>query len=171
MSILSGQSIQRRSIITPCLPRTTEHGLTYGLGPAGYDLRLDLGKGETFAVRRGGYRHGDVKDLVQGKYVHPGEFLLAATVEQFVMPYDVVGVVHDKSTLARQGLTVQNTIIEPGWRGYLTLELVNHSKEVLTLIQGQAIAQVVFHLTDEPVNNPYFGKYQDQAAGPQGPRS
>jgi dCTP deaminase len=28
-----------------------------------------------------------------------------------------MGIVHDKSTWARRGLVVQNTVIEPGWHG------------------------------------------------------
>ena len=34
-----------------------------------------------------------------------------------------MGIVHDKSTWARRGLVVQNTVIEPGWHGYLTIEV------------------------------------------------
>jgi dCTP deaminase len=38
-----------------------------------------------------------------------------------------MGIVHDKSTWARRGLVVQNTVIEPGWHGYqTTIELTNH---------------------------------------------
>jgi dCTP deaminase len=99
-----------------------------------------------------------------------GSFCLAASRERFIMPGDVLGVVHDKSTLARRGLSVFNTVIEPGWKGYLTLELIHHGPLRLTLMNGQPIAQVVFHLLDQPTDAPYAGKYQDQAAGAQGPR-
>lgn len=79
------------------------------------------------------------------------------------MPNNVVGVVHDKSTWARLGLTVQNTIIEPGWHGYLTLEIVNHSRMNITLKNGMPIAQVLFHFLDETTEQPYSGKYQNQS--------
>lgn len=150
MTVLSGQSILRRRILEPCCERTAENGYSFGLGPAGYDLRLDLGQVG-----------------VEGKFLEPGEFLLAATLERFTMPPDLLGIVHDKSTWARRGLTVQNTVIEPGWRGYLTLELHNHGPDILQLPQGVGIAQVIFHMLDEPAQNPYDGKYQDQEAGPQ----
>src|SRR3546814_20298329 len=39
----SDLSIRRLGILDPCAERTQEHGLSYGLGPAGYDLRLVLG--------------------------------------------------------------------------------------------------------------------------------
>jgi dCTP deaminase len=153
VTVLSGQTIQRLGILDPCAERTSEHGLTYGLSPAGYDLRIDLGDG------------------LSAREIAPSEFVLAATLECFSMPADVLGVVHDKSTWARSGLCVQNTVIEPGWRGYLTLELTNHSSTPITVVQGAAIAQVVFHRLDEPTERPYAGKYQDQEPGPQGPRS
>lgn len=97
----------------------------------------------------------------------PGEFALASAVEEFQMPDDLLGVVHDKSSWARRGLTLQNTVIEPGWRGFLTLELTNHGKDLLWLHRGVGICQVIFHVLDEPTYHPYNGKYQDQQAGPQ----
>lgn len=81
------------------------------------------------------------------------------------MPNDVVGRVADKSTNARRFLTVQNTVIEPGWRGYLTLELTRHLPWPIRIKAGTPIAQILFELTDKPVSRPYTGKYQDQQAG------
>jgi dCTP deaminase len=156
MTVLSGQTIRRLGIVTPFSERTSEGGVTHGVGPAGYDLRVNLGE-----------EFDDGDECVIG----PGRFQLAATLEHFSMPDDVLGVIHDKSSWARRGLCVQNTVIEPGWRGYLTLELTNHGLEHLVLTQGGAIAQVIFHRLDEPAEHPYDGKYQDQEPGPQGARS
>jgi len=75
--------------------------------------------------------------------------------------------VHDKSSWARKGLFVQNTIGEPVWRGFLTLELSNETKEWIYLDAGTPIAQVIFEQLDEPTIQPYKGKYQDQESGPQ----
>ncbi len=162
--ILSGQSIRRLGILEPCAERTQEHGLSYGLGPAGYDLRLVLGKEHGEPMIKPAYPHSD-----EGWYVvlYPGEFTLAAAVEHFAMPTDVLGIVHDKSSLARLGLSVFNTVIEPGWSGSLTLELSNKGPKPIRLVEGQAIAQVVFHRLDEPAERPYDGKYQNQGYGPQ----
>lgn len=147
--ILSPQTIKALGILTPCPDQGRHEGTTFGLGPAGYDLRLVL-----------------PNDLSEYP-MRPGEFLLVAAAERFHMPQDVVGIVHDKSTWARRGLAVQNTVIEPSWRGYLTLELTNHSQDTLVLHSGQGIAQVVFHRMDQRTNRPYNGKYQDQEWGPQ----
>ena len=142
--ILSGNSIRARGIFTPFAERTKFLGMTYGVGPAGYDVRVDQ----------------DIK-------LQPGGFALASTLEHFDMPNDLMGIVHDKSTWARLGLAAQNTCIEPGWRGWLTLELTNHSERPIKIEKGIAIAQIIFHLLDAPASVAYDGKYQNQARGPQ----
>jgi len=130
--------------------------MTYGEGPAGYDVRLDLGTNIDGSSRT---EHS----------LWPGEFMLSATVEKFLMPKNVLGIVHDKSTWARQGIACQNTVIEPGWRGYLTLEITNHGRIPIKFESGMPIAQVVFHFVDQMTDG-YEGKYQDQEAGPQSAR-
>jgi dCTP deaminase len=153
--ILSGNTIRRycaygEPIIDPFNERTKHEGMTYGVGPAGYDVRVEFDE------------EGKAKEWFLG----PGEFMLASTIERFKMPTDVLGIVHDKSSWARLGLTVQNTVIEPGWQGWLTLELANHGDKHLRISRGVAIAQVVFHRIDEHVEAPYKGKYQNQKRGP-----
>jgi len=152
--ILSGQSIRARGIFTPFCERTVQRGMSYGLSAAGYDVRLDLeseGLGETM--------------------ITPGCARLAATLEHFDMPNDLIGIVHDKSTWARKFLTVQNTVVEPGWSGHLTLELTNHSNVGVKIYHGDPIAQILIHLVDEEVEVPYQGKYQAQERGPQKARN
>lgn len=163
--ILSGQTIRQRGIFTPFNEKGRQRGMSYGLSQAGYDVRIDLKN----VTQRSLVRHNASGDACTGWFIElePGGFMLASTVEHFDMPSDVVGIVHDKSTWARLGLAVQNTVAEPGWRGYLTIELTNHGHEPLRIYQGDPIAQVVCHLTDAPVEAPYEGKYQDQERGPQ----
>ena len=80
------------------------------------------------------------------------------------MPTNMLGIVHDKSTWARRGLSVFNTVIEPGWHGFLTLELVYHGNENLLIPAGSGIAQVIFHRTMEEAE--YTGKYANQPDRP-----
>ena len=146
--ILSGQSIRKRGIFTPFSERTRHNGMSYGLSMAGYDVRINMGDREEVTLK-------------------PGESILGVTIEHFDMPIDVLGIVHDKSTWARQFIAVQNTVIEPGWRGYLTLEITNHGHYTVTLRTGDPIAQIVLHQLDEPAEQPYDGKYQNQESTPQ----
>ena len=145
--ILPAQTIRKLKPIAPFHERTIVNGMSFGLSHAGYDVRI----AQTFALQ-------------------PGEFSLASTIEGFCMPDDLVAFVHDKSSWARRGLSLFNTVIEPGWRGFLTLELVNHSEDILFLFEGDPIAQIIFMQMSGPTERPYTGKYQHQAAGPQGAR-
>lgn len=130
-----------------------QHGVSFGLSEAGYDIRL---KQSVWFRPDGGV-------VVDDKY-KDGNFILASAIEEFQMPPNLMGVVHDKSTWARQGLSVFNTVIEPSWRGFLTLELVYHGRNGLHIPTGAGIAQVIFHQTS--CNAYYDGKYQNQADKP-----
>jgi dCTP deaminase len=141
---IAAQTLRLIRPVEPFCERSNSHGMTYGLGPAGYDVRI-----------------------AENIILKPGAFALASTIERFCMPDDVLGTVHDKSTWARQGLAAQTTVIEPGWRGYLTLELTNHSYSDITLREGMPIAQVIFWQMSEPTEIAYRGKYQDQPSGAQ----
>ena len=119
-----------------------DHGVSYGLSEAGYDIRVK-----------------------QRLVLTPeNRFTLASTVEEFDMPDDLVAVVHDKSTHARRGISVFNTVIEPGWKGFLTLEIVYHGNETLVIDAGTGIAQVLFHKISN--RQKYSGKYQNQPDNP-----
>lgn len=116
-------------------------GVSYGLSEAGYDIRVK-------------------QDLC----FLPKRFLLASSIEEFQMPDNLVCLIKDKSTWARQGLSVFNTVVEPGWKGFLTLELVYHGDKPLKVEAGSGIAQALFNRISEPVR--YNGKYQNQEDKP-----
>lgn len=141
--IKNGKTLLESAPLTPMRhTKAREHGVSFGLSEAGYDIRIN-----------------------QDVTLHPFKrFSLASTFEYFDMPRNLVGVVHNKSTWARRGLSVFNTVIEPAWRGWLTLELVYHGWGVLRIPAGAGIAQVLFHeITDRAA---YTGKYQDQPNRP-----
>lgn len=141
--ICNGKRLHRAAPLSPMLAhKAREHGVSHGLAEAGYDVRI--------------------KQDITLSPEH--RFTLASTVEKFHMPRNLVGIVHDKSTWARRGLSVFNTVIEPGWNGWLTLELVYHGNDVLHIPAGAGIAQVLFHYVEQPAA--YGGKYQGQADEP-----
>ena len=141
--------------------KVKEHGVSHGLSEAGYDIRIKQSiqfTKENDGRRIVGVMHPDGPDFEEGRFV------IASTIEEFDMPTGLVGVVHDKSTWARRGLSVFNTVIEPGWKGYLTLELVYHGNGELVIPAGAGIAQVLFHELANPAR--YEGKYQNQEDQP-----
>lgn len=160
--VVNGNSLYRSSQLLDVPDRkVSEHGVSYGLGEAGYDIRI---KQDITFYRLFGLI--PMVKVVDGKQVsrHLGKFTLASAIEKFNMSPSCVAIVHDKSTWARRALSVFNTVIEPGWKGWLTLELVYHGRKKLHIPAGSGIAQVLFHMVQEPAN--YNGKYQNQEDKP-----
>jgi len=157
--IINGKALLNAAPIKNMLTtKEREHGVSYGLAEAGYDIRIkQLVSFYPLTWAGGPVVHVDgVKQS--------GRFTIASAIEEFDMPDDLVGEVKDKSTWARKGLSVFNTVVEPGWKGFLTLELVYHGTEALHIPAGAGIAQVLFKETVTKAN--YSGKYQNQADMP-----
>ena len=148
--IANGPSLTAAGVLTPMIESKLPGpgGVSHGMSEAGYDIRI-------------------AQDIV----LHPfRRFRLASTMERFQMPTDMVAIIHDKSTWARRGLSVFNTVAEPGWQGWLTLELVYHRWGLLRIPAGAGIAQVVFHRIEHPADYG-AGKYQNQEDRPVAARS
>lgn len=154
--IVNGNSLYKARPVLPMFSsKMKKQGVvSYGMSETGYDIRVlqDILFQEDHVY-------------VDGKLQpNTNKFCIASSVEYFRMPNNLAAIVHDKSTWARQGLSVFNTVIEPGWKGFLTLELVYHGKKDLHIPANSGIAQVVFHqVTDE---SEYTGKYQNQPNEP-----
>src|SRR5262245_48344800 len=131
MTVLSAQSIRARcvevigtsfltrdggrpiykSLDKPLIEPFVEHGIvrgrSFGLSACTYDCRI-----------------------ADGLVLPVGQSRLASTIERFYIPADLCGSVLDKSTWARVFVTAFNTHLDPGWEGYLTVELSNLGTEV-----------------------------------------
>lgn len=163
MTVINGTDLLSLQPIRGMASRKIKiHGVSYGLSEAGYDIRVK--QRITFTKRL--YPAGERwETYVDGAYAGEELFALASTIEEFQMPNHLVGIVHDKSTWARQGLSVFNTVLEPGWSGFLTLELAMKSKRELEIPAGAGIAQVIFHEIS-CVADYGTGKYQNQEDKP-----
>jgi dCTP deaminase len=88
--------------------------------------------------------------------LHPGEFVLAETVEKFRIPDRLSAQFVLKSSRAREGY--QHLLagwIDPGYRGRLTLEIKNIRRyHAIPLYTGMRIGQIVFHhMSQVPVKS------------------
>lgn len=128
-------------------------GPSFGLSSFGYDFQLDSSS-LLFPNRERIAPGGDWFESSADDVIHlpPGEFMLAQTVEWIKVPADVIGVSVGKSTVARLGVQVTVTPLEPGWEGRLTLEITNPTRYEVTLPVG-GITQVVFFRGSPPVVN------------------
>jgi dCTP deaminase len=154
MSILSAQTIRKHCItkfisggtqynttplIFPFVEKGVIRGRSFGLSACTYDCRIS---------------HPLIIPVKQSR--------LAVTIEQFNFPDNICGSVLDKSSWARVFVSAFNTHLDPGWKGFLTLELANLSEEHIEYLEGDPVCQIKFEFLDEPTELPYSGKYQFQ---------
>jgi dCTP deaminase len=93
--------------------------------------------------------------------LHPKQQTLIVTAEHLEVPTDVLGTIYLKSSLCREALIGGFAVIDPGFRGKLTLSLFNTGESTVHIDKNEPLIQVVFHKTGEPSSNPYNGQYQD----------
>ena len=101
--------------------------------------------------------------------LHPGEFVLGATLERLDLPDDLAGRLEGKSSLGRLGLLTHSTagFIDPGFGGHITLELSNVANLPITLWPEMKIGQLCLFRLSSPAESPYGStsigsKYQGQ---------
>ncbi|GAB3994960.1 dCTP deaminase [Glycomyces albus] len=101
--------------------------------------------------------------------LHPGEFVLASTLEVVTLPDDLAARLEGKSSLGRLGLLTHSTagFIDPGFSGHVTLELSNVANLPITLWPGMKIGQLCVFRLSSPAEHPYgsdvnASRYQDQ---------
>ncbi len=116
----------------------------------------------------------DLTELVEipdGKsfILHPGEFVLASTLERVRLPDDLAARLDGKSSLGRLGLLTHATagFVDAGWDGHLTLELSNVATLPIAIYPGMKIGQISFFQMTTPAEYPYGSdatgsKYQGQ---------
>lgn len=84
-------------------------------------------------------------------WLHPRHFVLAATLEYLGLPDHLSASVVGRSSWGRVGLIVATAVfVHPGFRGCLTLELVNEGDAPVCLSPGARIAQLEVHQLENP---------------------
>ncbi len=145
--------------------------ISYGVSSYGYDMRV----ADEFKIFTNVYstvvdpKNFSPQSMVDFKgdicIVPPNSFALARSVEYFRIPRNVLTITVGKSTYARCGIITNVTPFEPGWEGYVTLEISNTTPLPAKIYANEGIAQVVFFEADEECEVSYAdrkGKYQGQ---------
>jgi len=98
-------------------------------------------------VRRRQQKH-ERFDIPFGYYflLHPGSLALVPTLEWLKLPMELQGIVTARSSWAREGLNIATaTIINPDYRGIVTLELANFGEIPIKLFPGLRLAQLALY--------------------------
>lgn len=187
------EGVERPMIVPFSVKKLVINGKSAGLSAASYDCRINedlvLGPDPAYLVREAMLANADwekaviedVRDWDSANEIDrlrqnydsaistlrnaPKNYSIAHTMEDFDIPFNVSADVADKSTYARLFVSCYNTFTDPGFKGNLTLEIVNHSAEFVELKAGDPICQMIFTWLDGDTDLPYQGKYQGQTKG------
>jgi dCTP deaminase len=108
-------------------------------------------------VTPAGYDLASANDIL----LEPGEQRLVATLERVGLPTNVLGILHLRSSFAREGLIASLALVDPGFRGQLTVSLANVGKKPVTITQGERFLQLTFIELTSDAMKPYNGRYQN----------
>jgi dCTP deaminase len=93
--------------------------------------------------------------------IPPGEYRLVATLERVELGDDLAGTLHVRSSLGRVGIIASLALIDPGFRGQLTISLFNAGKDEFSLRENDRFLQMVLHQLSSRTTQVYSGRYQD----------
>ncbi len=111
-----------------------------------YQQRVTVGFGESFVLQ-------------------PGQHVLGSSLEYIRLPTSLTAMVEGRSSWGRLGLFVATaSAVAPGFKGVITLELINGGQAALVLFPGTRIAQLVIQ---EVVGGEAYGGRYDCPTGPQ----
>ncbi|MBO0889135.1 dCTP deaminase, partial [Candidatus Bathyarchaeota archaeon] len=108
------------------------------LNPAGLDLRID-----------------------RSLELSPHQQKLAATIERVELSKNFLGILHIRSSLAREGIIASLALVDPGFRGQLTVSLYNAGDRLIRLHKGERFIQLSLIRLSTPSTRTYVGKYQN----------
>jgi len=105
--------------------------------------------------------------------IEPGELVLGRIYEIFTVPNDCAAKIEGRSSFARIGLGIQigSDFINPGYRGHMTLQLVNHGQNNIKIYPFIPICQMMLVKLSSVPSRLYGvqelqSKYSDDDGGP-----
>lgn len=125
---------------------------------------VETGKLKIEPVSQDQFQQNGIDLVLEGVRGNPenfekGNFVLGTTRELLSLPDDLMAFVELRSTWARKGILIPPTIVDAGFKGNLTLEIVSFAE--VRVPYGERFAHLIFGRLTSP-NEPYKGKYQGQ---------
>ncbi len=150
------------------------------VGPSSVDLRLgndfimfDRKRIEAIDPRKPVDDYLEYIHVNDGDFLvlHPGQFVIASTLEYIKLPSYISARIEGRSSLARLGLIIHSTggFVDAGFEGTLTLEMSNINIVPIKLYPKMKIAQLAFILQDKPSLVPYNKRETSKYLAQKGP--
>ncbi len=98
----------------------------------------------------------------------PGQMVGVLSLERLELPLEFCGKFGIRSAFARLGINAFGGLqLDPGFRGRLTMNLLNVGPEPVVLSLNDLLFSIEFERLDESAEVPYSGPYQDQDDFPE----
>jgi dCTP deaminase len=91
-----------------------------------------------------------------------GASTLVSSLEWIELPADLAATIRSRSSFGRRGILITGGFVDPGFRGQLTLCLVNMGEEEIVLNRNDRVVQLIIQEVSSGVRL-YEGRYQDSA--------
>lgn len=120
---------------------------------------IETGKLKIEPVQSNQFQQNGVDLVLDAFQREHDNFFLGVTREWIEMPDDLMAFVQLRSTWAREGFMLPPTVVDAGFKGQITLEIVKFG--TLAMPVGERFAHLIFaKMTSHSL--PYDGKYQGQ---------
>lgn len=136
----------------------TGNGIDLSLGAELY--RLKTCRGQLDTRKQSGVSAFYEKEVGEEFTVHSHEHVLLCTLEELTLSTNIVAFIGLRSTYSRLGLSMPFGVIESGFKGQLTLEVIG-GPFPLKIYSGDRLFHVIFTVTTSS-SKVYKGKYQNQ---------
>lgn len=91
----------------------------------------------------GSYFQETRRELGDKFILYPHQVVLCTTLEYVCLPTNIYADILSRSSYTRLGMPI-NTMVQPGFRGCIALELFNHGNSPVELVVGSRICQARF---------------------------
>ena len=133
------------------------------VGQASIDLRLGYDFQVSILTRRPSISPSDKSDTRRsvGSYfqetrrklgerfvLYPNQVVVTTTLEYVSLPTNVYADILTRSSYTRLGMHL-STMVQPAWRGCMSLELFNHGNTPIELVVGSRIVQIKLFKLDK----------------------
>lgn len=95
--------------------------------------------------------------------IKPGQQTLAATMEKVGLPDNFLGILHLRSSFAREGVIASLALVDPGYQGQLTISLYNAGERPVVIKEAERFVQLTLFRLGKPAKRSYSGQYQNSS--------
>jgi len=129
------------------------HEKISGDNETGRGLKLKVEKHSPWAkLPTRAYEYDAGLDLYSADYysLFPGDYAIIQTGLKIAIPKGYAGLIWDKGGLAKNGIHTMAGVIDAGYRGEVTVNLINLSQDIYHIAPGQKIAQLLIQKVEFP---------------------